>query len=76
MLLPEDWVCAAQEIPASTMTRMSDKLNQIRVGNFSHSEKAELLPEFVAFNMGPFGNGGYMLIWMLMAVLLLARSSP
>ena len=32
---------------------MSDKLNETRVGTFSHSEKAELRPEFVAFNMGP-----------------------
>ncbi len=55
---------------------MSDKLNEIRVGDFSHSEKAELLPEFMAFNMGSFGNGGYMLRWMHMAVLLLAGSSP
>jgi hypothetical protein len=74
MLLLAD--CATHETPAIAKSRRSDKLNQTRVGNFSHSEKAELLPEFVAFNMGPLGNGGYMLHWMLIAVLLLAGSSP
>src|SRR5438270_965984 len=60
MLLPAD--CAAQEISPSPKTRMSEKLKEIHVGNFSHSEKAELRPEFMAFNMGPLGNGGYMLL--------------
>src|SRR5689334_2927935 len=49
MLLPAD--CAVQETPASAVSRTNDKLNQTRVDNFSHSEKAELLPEFVAFNI-------------------------
>ena len=74
MLLPAD--CAAHEVPASATSRTSDKLNQTRVDNFSHSEKAELRAEFVAFNIVPFGNGGSMLHWMLIAVLLLAGSSP
>jgi hypothetical protein len=34
---------------------MIDNLNETRVGNFSHSEKAELRPEFVVLNMGPLG---------------------
>src|SRR6476646_11833686 len=49
MLLPAD--CAAHEVPASATSSMTDKLNQTRVDNFSHSEKAELRTEFVAFNI-------------------------
>jgi hypothetical protein len=74
MLLPAD--CAAQETPASATSSKSDKLNQTRVGNFSHSEKAELYPEFLLCDMDPSGNGVYLVRWMLMAVLLLAGNSP
>jgi len=31
---------------------MSERLNEIRGGNFSHSGKAELYPEFVLCDMG------------------------
>ena|SRR5882724_6100041 len=56
MLLPVDWACAVQETPASTMTRMSDEHNEIHIGNFSHSEKAELRPELMVCDMDPLGN--------------------
>src|SRR5436305_9319670 len=59
MLLPPD---GETQAPASARSKMIDKPKEIHVGNFSHSEKAELRPEFVAFNMGPLGNGGYMLL--------------
>jgi hypothetical protein len=65
-----------QEILASTMIRMRDALNEIHIGNFSHSEKAELRPEFMVCDMELLGNGGYLMLWMLIAVLLLAGSSP
>jgi hypothetical protein len=55
---------------------MSKQPDETRSGNFSHSEKAESYPEFVLCDMGPFGNGGYLVRWMLMAVLLLAGNSP
>jgi hypothetical protein len=55
---------------------MSDKLNETQIGNFSHSEKAELLPEFAAFNLGLLEMVVIMLLWMLKAVLLLAGNSP
>jgi hypothetical protein len=55
---------------------MSKRLNEIRGGNFSHSGKAELYPEFVLCDIGPFGNGVYLLFWMLIAMLLLAGNSP
>jgi hypothetical protein len=34
---------------------VSDKPNEIHDHNFSHSEKAELYPEFMVFDMGPSG---------------------
>jgi hypothetical protein len=34
---------------------MNDKPNEAHDRNFRHSEKAELLPEFVVFDMGPSG---------------------
>jgi hypothetical protein len=33
---------------------MNKSMNKIRGGNFSHSGKAELYPEFVLCDMGPF----------------------
>jgi hypothetical protein len=44
--------------------------------DFSHSERAELLPEVPISNMGPLARIRELVIWMLMAVLLLAASSP
>jgi hypothetical protein len=54
---------------------MSDKADETHTRNFSHSEKAELYPEFVLCDMGSLEwcvSAG----WMLIAVLLLAESSP
>src|ERR1051326_7640310 len=53
-LLPADWTCCAQEGRANARTRINKKMNEIRSGNFSHSGKAELYPEFVLCDMGPF----------------------
>jgi hypothetical protein len=75
MLLPADWAWAAKETDAHERTRMSDNPSETHLGNFSHSEKAELRPELAVFNMGPLENSGYA-AWMPMAVLLLARSLP
>jgi hypothetical protein len=65
-----------QEIPENAMTRMSKEPDETRSGNFRHSEKAELYPEFVLCDMGPSRNGVYLIRWMLKAVLLLAGNSP
>jgi hypothetical protein len=38
------------------MTRKSAEPNEVHVGNFSHSEKAELLPEFMVCDMELLGE--------------------
>src|SRR5215472_9855545 len=63
MLLPAGWVCAPQEIPPREMARKSKQPYATHSGNFSHSEQAELCPEFVLCDMGPNG------IWSLYASL-------
>jgi hypothetical protein len=55
---------------------MSERLNEIRGGNFSHSGKAELYPEFVLCDMGPFEEWCESVGWMPIAMLLLAGNSP
>jgi len=44
--------------------------------DFSHSERAELFPEVPISNMGPLARIRVLEFWMLVAVLLLAGSSP